>query len=57
MGLFNELGRQVEQVKQSVQGSDGDPAYQCRACDARLDAAHDFCPECGEDAVEPLTAE
>jgi rRNA maturation endonuclease Nob1 len=57
MGLFNELGRQVEQVKQSVQGSDGDPAYQCRACDARLDAAYDFCPECGEDAVEPLTAE
>lgn len=53
MGVFNKLGRQVEQVKQSVQGAtEEDRAYQCRACDARFADDHDFCPECGEQAVE-----
>jgi len=60
MGFFNEIGRKVEKVKQSMDaaGDDGDARSGndaesvCRECGARHATAYDFCPDCGSDAVE-----
>ncbi|WP_224332294.1 hypothetical protein [Haloprofundus halobius] len=58
MGIFNELGRQVEQFKQSVEKTaEENAAYQCRECDARFHTHHDQCPECGAERVESTTTE
>lgn len=56
MGIFNELGRQVEQFKQSVEKTaDENATYRCRECDARFYTQHDQCPECGSTSVESTT--
>ncbi len=56
MGIFNELGRQVERFKQTAENSaEESTAYQCRACDARFHTHHDQCPECGSEQVESTT--
>ncbi|NHN43190.1 hypothetical protein G9C85_16355 [Halorubellus sp. JP-L1] len=61
MGFFNEVGRKVEKVKQSMadDGEDRDDGveYVCRDCGTRHATAHDFCPDCGNDAVEPASTE
>ncbi|WP_168191245.1 hypothetical protein [Haloprofundus sp. MHR1] len=58
MGIFNELGRQVEQFKRTVQTTaDENAAYRCQECDARFHAHHEQCPECGSTNLEPVTEE
>lgn len=52
MGLFERLGRQVEQFKQTATQAAAESAnYECRACGERLHSPHDECPECGAEAV------
>lgn len=52
MGLFNRLGREVEQFKQTAKESAEEAKdYRCEECDARFSTDHDYCPECGEDAI------
>jgi rRNA maturation endonuclease Nob1 len=46
VGLFREAGR----LRRTVTGDD-EAALRCRACDARVDARHDECPECGATEV------
>lgn len=58
MGLFNRLGREVEQFKQTAKNAaEEDAEYRCRACDARFTTRHDRCPECGAETVEPTDDE
>lgn len=52
MGIFNTLGRKVEEFKQNASNAaEGDADYRCAACDEQLESDHDACPACGEDAV------
>jgi rRNA maturation endonuclease Nob1 len=51
MSLFEDVGRTVERVKQSVTGEDD---YRCADCGATFDVDHDHCPDCGAAAVEPV---
>lgn len=55
MGLFREVGRQVEQIKQTVT-AEGDAAYECEACTARFDAHDGECPECGSSKISQTAA-
>jgi rRNA maturation endonuclease Nob1 len=55
MGFFENLGRTVEEFKQTVESTADDAAeYQCRACGESLHANHETCLECGEDAVRAV---
>ncbi|MFB6310101.1 MAG: hypothetical protein ABEH64_02850 [Salinirussus sp.] len=53
MTIFDEAGRRFERTKRAVLGSD-DPAYVCRACEERLHDESEYCPHCGEPAVEAV---
>lgn len=55
MGFFNDVGRTVERVKQSV--TDDPTRYRCTACGAVQGADHDHCPDCGEAAVVEIEPE
>ncbi|MBV0902375.1 PhlB family protein [Haloarcula salina] len=58
MGLFNDLGRKVEELKQEVENaSDEEATHRCGACEALLYPDHDECPECGEPSVSPVETE
>lgn len=58
MGLFNRLGREVEQFKQSAkQAADGGHDYRCEVCDARFSTEYTECPDCGAEAVCETTDE
>ncbi|WP_224269678.1 hypothetical protein [Haloprofundus salinisoli] len=58
MGIFNELGRQAEQFKRTVQTTaEENAAYRCRECDARFHTHLDQCPECKSTRVGPATTE
>ena len=58
MGLFNRLGREVEQLKQTVTtAAEQDAEYRCESCDASFHVQHEQCPECGAESVVPTTAE
>lgn len=53
VSLFERAGRKYEAVKQSfVSGRDA--AYVCRDCEEPVAADHEYCPHCGEPAVEPV---
>ena len=52
MSLFRKAGKKFEETKKSV--LDGDPAYVCRACEGAVDDDYEYCPHCGEAAVEPI---
>jgi len=52
MGLFNKLGRQVEQFKQDAkEAAEESAVYQCRVCGARFHTEYDECPECGAQEI------
>ncbi|NHN46583.1 hypothetical protein G9464_03090 [Halostella sp. JP-L12] len=52
MGLFERVGRQVEQFRQTAKETAAENArYQCRECGARFNAHEGQCPECGADEV------
>ncbi|MFC7156683.1 hypothetical protein ACFQPA_14660 [Halomarina halobia] len=54
MGIFRELGRQVEQLKASATAAaEGSGDHRCAACDARFEGQRERCPECGSADVEP----
>ena len=58
MGLFNRLGREVEQFKQTAKDSAAEQFdYRCEACDSRFAKNHDYCPDCGTQAVVDTTEE
>ncbi|ELZ36235.1 hypothetical protein C471_15547 [Halorubrum saccharovorum DSM 1137] len=52
MGLFTEIGRQVEKFKRTAENAaDGAETFRCPACDEEFDSAHEHCPECGAEIV------
>jgi len=52
MGIFNRLGREVEEFKQSAQqAAEERHDYRCTACDARFSTEYEACPDCGAEAV------
>lgn len=56
MGIFNELGRQIEQFKQNAKdAADESAEYQCQACNARFHTEYEECPDCGAQEVTSLT--
>lgn len=57
MGLFKEAGKKFEETKRSfVDGEDaGDGTeYVCRSCEERVANDYEYCPNCGEETVEPV---
>lgn len=53
MGLFNRLGRQVEQFRQTARSTAKQEAdYQCGACGVELYTRPEECPECGAEQIE-----
>jgi len=55
MGLFNNLGKKFEKLKQEAESSASEEAtHGCRACETLLYTDHDTCPECGSEDVLPL---
>lgn len=53
MGLFRNLGRKVGEFTGEAKAA-ASADYRCEACDARFETAHDYCPDCGAEAVVPL---
>jgi rubrerythrin len=53
MGLFEKAGEAFEETKQSVLGGSG-AEYVCVACEKPVDDDYEYCPHCGEAAVEPV---
>lgn len=53
MSLFSDAGRKFEKTKRALAGGDG-AAYVCTACEEPADEDHEYCPHCGESAVEPV---
>lgn len=52
MGLFNRLGRQVEQFKQNAKAAADELAdYQCQSCHDRFHTEYEVCPSCGAQEV------
>lgn len=53
MSLFRKAGEKFEETKQSfVDGKEA--ASVCRACEEPVDDDYEYCPHCGEDAVETV---
>lgn len=58
MGLFNKLGREIEQFKQNAKAAAEETAdYQCQACNARFHSEYDECPDCGAQNVTALPSD
>lgn len=58
MGLFNRLGREVEQLKQTVTtAAEQDADYYCTSCESGFHVQHEQCPECGAESVVPTATE
>lgn len=53
MGLFKEAGKKFEETKRSFVGGD-DAEYVCRSCEERVTKHYEYCPNCGEETVEPV---
>jgi len=52
MGLFKNIGRKVEEFKQTSESVAAEEAsYECADCGKRLYTNHDACPECGGTVV------
>ncbi len=55
MGLFNNLGKKFEQLKQEAEASASEEAtHACRTCETLLYTNHDACPECDSQDVVAL---
>ena len=58
MGFFENLGRKVEEFKQTAAETAAEQAtHVCRSCGERFYSEHDECPACGAGAVVPRTAD
>ena len=52
MGLFRELGRQVEEFKSKAMiAADERAAFQCQKCGARFGDEYEQCPECESEEI------
>ena len=52
MGIFNRLGREIEQFKQNAKAAAEETAdYRCQACNARFQTEYEECPDCGSQEV------
>ncbi|WP_073306376.1 hypothetical protein [Halobaculum gomorrense] len=52
MGVFERIGRQVEQFKRTVKKEAERTAdYRCRTCEEQFQTDQDECPECGAETV------
>ncbi len=50
MGLFRDIGRRAERLKQTATEAArevAEPDYRCRDCEAAIDGEVDACPDCG----------
>lgn len=56
MGLFRDLGRRAERLKQQVTSA-ADATHECADCGALLEGEPDGCPECGGDDVVAIRRE
>lgn len=55
MGLFERLGREVEEFKQTAQRTAEESAdYRCDACGERFHAAREECAACGAEQIERI---
>ena len=55
MGLFNDLGKKFEQMKQEAEAaSEQEATHGCTNCKTPLYTDYDECPECGTDSVAKL---
>ena len=55
MGLFENLGKKFEALKQEAEASASEEAtHGCRDCKTALYTDHDECPECDSEDVVPL---
>lgn len=53
MGLFENLGRKIEEFTQDAARNAADPTHHCEKCNAEFFTDYDQCPDCGSDAVAP----
>lgn len=53
MGLFRTLGERVERFKQNAEDA-ADETFECRDCGAEFSTDYDECPDCGDEAIEPV---
>jgi rRNA maturation endonuclease Nob1 len=55
MGLFEEAGRRFERFKREAEAvAEGEAEYECAACETRVYATGDRCPDCGSDELVPI---
>jgi rRNA maturation endonuclease Nob1 len=55
MSFFSGVGRKVEETKRAL--LDGESAsYACTACSKSVDGDYEYCPHCGEGAVELVSS-
>ena len=53
MSLFSDVGRKFEETKRAF--IENEPAeYVCTSCEKPVDENYEYCPHCGEGAVEPV---
>lgn len=58
MKFLRKIGREVEKVKQSAESATGDgDTYACGECGGAFGTDHDYCPDCGEPALERVDDE
>jgi hypothetical protein len=54
MGLFENLGRKVERLKQQAQeASEAEATAECRDCGSLVYSEREDCPDCGSDDLAP----
>ena len=52
MGFFEDLGRKVEEFKQTAEETAAEEAtYVCESCGERFFNEHEACPACGAEAI------
>ena len=52
-GLFSTVGRKFEKTKRAF-SDDGQAEWACESCEEPVADEYEYCPHCGEDAVEPV---
>lgn len=51
MNLFRKAGKKFEETKQTfMDGKESE--YVCHSCKEPVDEDYEYCPHCGEDAIE-----
>lgn len=55
MSFFSGLGRKVEETKRALLDHES-ASYACVACSKAVDGDSDYCPHCGEAAVELVSS-